>query len=308
MNLRDKKELGLIVFTLGVGILEFLIFSLLIEATANWLVTAILVVISIVWLAVVTFTLSLTQRKWSLWLLNVGSAVTVLVAGRFSSAAIGGAVLLLLFMFLAYRSFGREVANRITYKASDVFPPGLKTLMMGLLFALLALSLPHLQGSIEQNRIQVTEKNIDPLLKPFERVIASFLPGYFTGATVDEILKASIAQQSSQLPAGFSVDPNQLAISRAQISKQVGYQLTGQETISGIVAGFINHQVTNATRSSPLIVILILLAIVFLTLRATIPFLVWPVLALVMFLVWIGRKAELVYLARTPTVIERIQL
>lgn len=308
MDIRRRKEIGVAVFLVLFTVLEFFTLgTLLAEASTGQWYLFLLVGLSLIWLAFMSAGLALTAQP-ALTVLMVIPALTLAAVGRGSPVAIGGAFLLALFTLIAQRSFAREVQNRVLYRTSQVFNLGVRQLLLGLMVAVTSLALPLITTSLQGSRLQVTERHVEPLLGVVEPLIAGWLPGYTTTATVDQMIQVSLNETLTQLPAGLTIDEGETARQRAAIGRSLSVELTGRETMPRIVAAMINGYVGQIAAQNPLTVSLILVVVVFLTLRTLVPFLVWPVIGVIAGIVWMARQIGLIYITRSQAMVERLQL
>ncbi|MEX2054786.1 MAG: hypothetical protein WD972_01265 [Candidatus Andersenbacteria bacterium] len=309
MNIQMKKELGVVAFVCAFTIVEFFAFATLLPlAFQSTGYAVLLAILSLFWIACMGIGLALATKVLSIIALIVVPAVVAILLSRFDTVAIGGGVLLGIFLLLAQRTFVREVQNRIYYRTTHVFTAGLKMVILGVIVVLTALVLPTLTSPDATQQFDVQERHIEPLLRPLEPVLQRYIPGYTKEATIDEIVKKQVDAQQEQLPPGVEIPPDQVRQSRQELAKRLNVSLNGRETVTTVVTRMLNRQVRQLSTTSPLLIPIILVAVVFLTLRALVPFIVWPVLGLVGLILYFARGIGLVYVSRTEATIERLQL
>lgn len=309
MDLRSKKEIGVIAAMCLVTLLEFFSFATFLpQAAAKPAFAVVLVLLSIVWVSCAAVAFALVGSRSGLAVLLIFPAAVTVIISRLLPVAIGGAILLSIFCLMAQRTLVREVRNRVYYQTSHVFGSGIRLLTLGLMVGLTGLVLPILNATPGSYQLRVTERQIEPLLKPFEAYIGQLLPGFRPDASIDELIDEQIRQQEAQLPEGVELSEQQREVARQQLGRQLQQKLTGQESVATIVANSLNQSVSKITSQNPLLASLILVALVFLTLRALVPFLIWPILGVTAGLIYILRQAGLIYVARTQAMIERLQL
>ncbi|MEX1997619.1 MAG: hypothetical protein WEA04_03010 [Candidatus Andersenbacteria bacterium] len=304
-----QKELALVIFVCSYSLLPFAAMMLLLPLSLQhgWY-ALVIILLALVWIMLMALCLSILRRPASLAALYLVPALMVVAFSILSPVGIGAAVLLVVFMAMAQRTIVREVHNRVYYRITQIFPGGVQLLTLGLMIALLGVAWPLITNSVAQARFQITERQIEPLLKPFDPIINDFFPGYTPQTSFDELLEASIAEERKKLPPGYIIDEQQLQRSRQEIAQRLGQNLSGQESFSTIVAGLINRQINELTSQNPLIASILLMIIIFLTFRVLVPFIVWPTLGLIALSVQLGQEAQLFTITRTQAMVERLQL
>lgn len=304
-----QKEIGLVGGVLIVSALEFILFAFLFsQATNDWLTAAVLVVISVIWIALMAIALAIVHYKINIATLVIVPTLIVIALSKLSVIAIGGGVLLSIFLLMAQRTFAREVKNRIQYRTVEIFSVGTRLLLLGCMIGLLGLSWTTLTGENGVYRVQVSEQQLAPLMKPLEPLLRKFIPNFRADITIDEFIQEELNKQAAQLPPGASIPPEQLALSRAQLSEQFGEQLSGQETVTAIVTRKLNNYIGALTQENVLLVTLVLIIIAFLTLRALVPLLVWPLLGIIALLVLALRAVGVLNLQEVQVTTERLTL
>lgn len=291
------------------SLVEFVLFSVLFRfAMKDWVTTAVLVVISVGWVASMAIALATVRYKTSVAVLVVAPTVIIIALSKLSVIAIGGAALLGIFTLMAQRTFTREMHNRIRYRTTEIFGVGLRLLTLGFMIGLLGLSWSSFTGEGSVYRFQVAEQQLAPLMKPLEPIVRNFLPTFRSDLTVDQFIQQEIEKQTNQLPPGVTLPPGQLAQSRAELSQRFGEQLSGQETLTTLVTHRINNSIGALAEENVLLVTLVLIIIAFLTLRALLPLLVWPLLGIVALLVLALRAIGLLHIQDTQVTVERLSL
>lgn len=304
-----KKELGLLALLTGVSALVVLVYVIFLPvAVEAWVVALFLALLVLVWQALWLMALSLGRRKAITAGLCVVPALIVVVISRFSPVAAGGALLLVVFSLLAARTLVRDEANRLYYRTTDFFTNAARLLALGVLITLTSLAWPILTDSIKNTRFTISERQVAPFLKPIEPVIQDFFPGYTATASIDDLINASLAEEKKNLPPGAVIDPVQEERMRQDVKRRLGGNITGNEGLAAVVAGKINRQINAMTSQNPLQASILLAVLAFLTLRALLPFVVWPTLVLVALLMKLAVALKLAQVRTENVTLERLRL
>lgn len=313
MTLQRKKEVGLVVGTVVYSLLFFAAAALFfnhyeVSQAGNTVITTILVIAAFIWVAVNAITAAVISHPGSTAALIITQTAAIVIAGMLTVPAMVGAALFAASFGYARRSLAKEVTNRITYRTKLVFWKGTQLLMIGLIVAGISMAWPQVDKTVKEEGIQFKESQVETLIAPVQPVLEGILPGYKPDQTIDEIIELQFQQQLEQLPPGTEIPPAQQATIRQQIAQSLQQDLTGQESLPSVVTGIINNQLRNLTQSSPWILALIVIIVVFLTLRALIPLASWPAIGLISVLIRICQQTGLIMLSRSQATIERIHL
>lgn len=309
MTNQTTKEIGIALVTAGISLGAVLGYRLLLPyAVVAWPYTVVLLLIVLFWQAVLMVSLALARRPGVLAWLCLAPPLIVILVGRMTGVAIGGAALLALFSLLAARTLVRDEANRVMYRTADLFLHATRLLTMGTLIALTSLAWPVLTDSIKSTRFVISEQQVAPFLKPIEPIIQDFFPGYTAGASIDDLLDASLAEEKAKLPPGVIIDPVQEQQMREDIKRRFGKEITGQEGLAAVAAGKINEQINSLATQNPVQASLLLIVLVFLTLRALLPFIVWPTLFFTAGIVKLAVLTKLAELKSETVTQERLRL
>lgn len=304
-----QKEIGLVIFALLFGAVGLAAYTMLLPAAIEtWSYTVILVAIALLWLAVMLVTLSMCRRALSVIALTLLPATMAIVMSGFSAVVIGGALLLAVFTLLAQRTLLREEQNRLQYKTTQFFSSATRLLALGLMIMLTCLAWPVLTDSVKNTRFVISDQQVGPLLRPLEPIIRDFFPGYSSGASIDELIDATLAEERKKLPPGTVIDPLQEQQVRADMRARLGANLKGNESLATIVADRVNGSVNTLAAQNPVQASLILAVLALLTLRALLPLVVWPTLGLVALLVKIAVSSHLASITTQEVLMERLRL
>lgn len=304
-----QKEIGLVVFTLLASAAALTMYVVLLPGAIDaWLYTIILVVTFLLWLALMLVTLAICRRALSVMALTLGPGAGAIAMSGFSAVAIGGALFLAIFTVLAQRTLLREEQNRLYFRTTHFFASATRLLALGLMIMLTSLAWPVLTDSVKSTRFVISDQQVAPFLRPLEPMIRDFFPGYSSGASIDELIDATLAEEKKKLPPGVAIDPRQEQQIRADMSARLGVSLKGNESLATLVADRINGYVNTLATQNPVQASVILAVLVFLTLRALLPLAVWPTLGLVALLVKIAVSSHLASITTQEVMMERLRL
>lgn len=241
----------------------------------NLLILVLLSFIALLWVAVVAVAIAFAQQPGSMALLIVGTSFALMVAGfmtRVFIPAIMAALIMAFALGISRLILRREMMNRVTFRVRHVFTHGARSITLGLIVALAALAWPYVtQELVAPDKIGIPEEQVARLLRPIEPFVHNLISGF----------------QPSSSPN------NQIAVTVA-------------ETSVTIVTNTINFQLRALAERSPWLLTLIILLIIILAAHAIVPFIVWPILALIGGIVALLRQVGMVYLARSQATIERL--
>ncbi len=312
MSLVQKKIASIIVVVALYSIFFFLLAALLLSPNGerSGIYSLVVGVVGLTWCALMAGALALiaSERFGASLALAVLAPVAAVLVGRASLPAFIGAAILLLTTFLARSIIAREINSRVNFNTRVIFRDGVKVLILGLAVSLLALSFPLLRSSAEQGALTIPMPYVEAIVNPLTPALARYLPGYERGNTINDIIDAQIAKQAADLPAGFVVPPEQRETIRADLSKQLGISIRGDETMPVLVTRYVNQYVKSLAKGDGLLVVIVLLVAALLALRAIIPILAWPVLAVIAALLYLSQRIGLISVIRTQVTIERMRL
>lgn len=309
MTTTGQKELGLVAVALLYSAAALVTYIILLPAaTQSWVFIIVLAVVLLAWLALMVLALALCRRALSVTALTLVPGAIGIIISNFSPVVAGGALLLAIFTLMSARTIVREEQNRLYYRTNHFFAGATRLLTLGLLIMLTSLAWPQLSDSVRNTRFVISERQVAPFMRPIEPLIRDFFPGYSATASIDELIDASLAEEKKKLPPGTVIDPLQEQQIRSDLKTRLGQGLTGNEGLAAVVAGRINRQINDMATQNPVQASLILAVLAFLTLRALLPFIVWPALAAVALLVKLAVRGRLVRVATEQVMMERLRL
>ena len=309
MDPKSTKELILVsAVLLWSVILFFAIASLAPNIVDHPLIALPLIFAGTIWLSLTAIGMVVVKNTTTKSALNIGSAVAVILAGLFDIGAIGGGILLALSLSAAQRRFTAEADNRIHFRVAQVFPLGIRLLVVGLIVAVAGLSLPIVRQYIDREGLAVDEKQIEFATKPLEPLLNNIAPGIRPSLTMDDLIDQEIQRQQANLPEGYVIPPDQKEVLRKQLGETFGQDLSGQETYSQIIASRLNSVLQRVVESNTLIVSIVIILLAFLALRAIIPILTWIVVGLIAVLLYVARKLDILHIEETQGIIRRLEL
>lgn len=304
-----QKQIGIVVFTLLASAAALTTYvALLPAATTAWPLAAMLLVCFVVWLAVMLLTLAICRRAVSVILLTLVPGLVAIVISGFSPVVAGGALLLAIFTLLCQRTIVRDEQNRVYYRTAHFFSGAARLLALGLFIMLTSLAWPVVSDSVKTTRFEISDRQVAPFMRPIEPIIRDFFPGYSSDASIDELIDASLAEEKKKLPPGAVIDPVQEAQIRADLKTRLGENVTGNEGLASVVAGRINRQINDLAAQNPIQASVLLAVLAFLTLRALLPFVVWPTLGVLALLVKLAVQGHLVTISTQTVEMERLSL
>ena len=305
MKIELQKEIGIVTFVSLFTVLAFLAVALLVR---EWSITmGILATLGlIIWVAMVATSFALARsKKYFASVLIIIPLVVVVVAGQLSIASMVGAILLALALLIAYRSIGEEINNRIKTKTIPVFKGGVKTILFGLLIAIIALYLPTIQNTFMDGGITLPERYIEFLLKPLAPALGGIIPDLSAESSIDDLIESQLKSQGMNAE---NIPPEQMELIRKQIEDQIGVPIEEGEQLSAVIAKKINSYLESLTGLGSTLLIIITIAFALLTLKMAIPFLIPPILGIIALIIFLSRLAGLVRIEEAETTIERLKI
>lgn len=263
MTPQRSKEIGIIVFALLYSGVVFGLTSLFVVQD-RFMMTPVLVflgILALIWVALTAISLAVLQQPGSSAILMAGIAVILAGAGLFHLQALIAAGVSLPFLALARRSFYREINNRVLFRVSEAFGPGLRFLLFAVGIAALGLAWPSFEGKLNGTQVILSPEHVSVLVN---KIVPS-------------------------LPAQIRafVDINQLTI---------------------LVTNTINQTLQSLIVSYHWIFLLIVLFLAISAWRAIMPVAAWVILPVILGLIYLARRANLMYLSRSQATIERLHL
>jgi len=311
MTLQGKKELGVVTFTTLYTILFFLVMRLLFVSGGIWSIgfnTTVLVG-GIIWAAIMASSIGFVVNRLGVNIALIGlPAFTLLTISGLSLGSALGSLLLAGIIALAQHLIHQEMNSRVKFTVRVIFRSGTRLLLLGLVIALITLAQPLFNDSSKTSSILVKEQYIAAAIRPLAPLISRYIPGYTNETTVDQIINTQLASQAQNLPPGFVLPPDQRDQARAELSRQFGTELTGQETLPGIVTTFINRYIQGIAGQSSLAVAIATVAVTLIIFRLLVPFLVWPAIGLIVIIVDVAKRISLVSLIKNQVTVDRLHL
>lgn len=310
MTLQRQKEILISIFVVLYSALFFLGFRLLLGGLNGWSVSATIIMALGAWLwcaLMVSATAFVTNRTGMNIIVAVVPPLLLILFSLFSLASLIGALIVFFILLGMQKKMNGELNSRVSLKVIPVFYYPTRLAIFALLVAIITLSFPVLIQSFTNDRVAIPSQTVAFILRPFEPVIANMVPGYKTEATISQIIDAQIANQGLG-----SVPPELIAPQKAsaiqQFGKQFGVALTGRETLSDIVAAWVNRYIQQIVSQNKFIAAGAVMAIAFLAVRAIVPIIAWPALLLIRLFLYIAQRIGLITLLKTQVTVERISL
>jgi hypothetical protein len=299
-----KKQLSVVIAAALMSVAQFMV---LVAAVATPARSAQLIIgaalLSLIWTAVICFTLAFVRAKARLVVTAV-AALAVLLAGGLTIGSIVAAFLLLLILYGVGHSLQKEMMYRLEFRVSKIFRQGVKVLLIGLIIVIAGFSLSVIESAVAVEGLSVSDQQVAQIINPLEPVLNNLMPGLNSSITLEQVVEDRLVKQ-----AGVSeLSDDQKNQVREQIAIQLGSEKAAQQTLSAVVADKINSQLTNISQTNSLLVALALIILLFLTLRAAIPFMLWPVLGLVYLMISIAKRYELVHLEFKQVTAQRARM
>ncbi len=311
MTLQGKKELGVAVFTTLYTILFFLVMRLLFTGGSIWSIgfNVAALVGGVIWTAIMVAGISFVVNRVGVTVsLVILPALVLFIVSGFNIGSVIGAALLAAVVFAAQHSIHHEMNNQVKFKIGAIFRSGTKLLLLALVIALITLAQPVFRDTEKASSLLIKEQYIAAITKPISPLIGRYIPNYTNSTTIDQIIDAQLASQAEKLPPGFVLPPNQREQARTELSRQFGTTLTGQETLPGIVTTFLNGYIHGVAGQSTLAVAIATIAITLIAFRILVPFLVWPVIGVIVIIIDAAKRIGLIALVKDQVTIERIHL
>lgn len=303
-----QREVGLTATAALVAIPVFALAALAVTPEANWLFIGLTVGGILLWLVIQVIVLALATHWASVAVSIVVPVVSIVLWGRFSIGALGGALLFLIPLLLARATLRRDIADRVVFRPSVVFGRGVRLVLIGVVMGVAGLALPILERVVAQERVHIRPETVAFVLKPLEPTIAQLVPGLSSQATLNQVIEQQLEQQTGQQLSDLT--PGERAELTHQLSEHFGQTtpLTGNETLTHLVTNRLNSWIETVTRSSPLTVALVLIVLAVVTVRTFIPLITWAVVRLLAVVVWGMRRVGLLHLEETMTTMERLRI
>ena len=309
MTLQRQKELLIGVFVTLYSALFFLGFQLVVNRISSWS-PFLVVVISIgalVWCALMACATSfVVNRSGSSVIVAALPALLLLFLGFLRLDSLIGASVVFLVLMGVQRKISWELNTRVNVHVIPVYYSAVRYVVFALLISLITLSIPSLLTSFDNNSIAVPADTFKLIIRPFESVIAGYLPGYTTDSTIDEIITRQLKSQYPDLSAP-EINLAKPAV-RQEFAKQFGTQLSGRETLADISAGWINKRLRQMAGDNRQVAVVFVIGVTFVAVRIIVPIIIWPVLFLVSIILRLSEQIGLITILRTQVTVERMSL
>jgi hypothetical protein len=266
-----QKEIALALGSIAVAVLLWWSFAwALTDSFQNLGLTITVGVLAILWCIITPITLFMAGRWWTAAAVAGAAAVAPITAGGFSWGAMGGGVLGGLFALAAWRAFKKGGENMRRFRTGAIFTSGTRLLVTGVILAAAGIALPFLEGKIAQRGIEISPDQVALALRPVQPFLRDIMPSLDSDTDIDTIIDNQIRQQGVD-PA--TLPPEERKRIHQQFSQQFSIPVTGQESLSDVVAGRLNETLGRIAQANALTLALVALVVAFLTLRAIIPIL-----------------------------------
>ncbi|MFH1354274.1 MAG: hypothetical protein ABIH36_03205 [bacterium] len=308
MTRQQKKEAGLVTATLVCSLLLFWAFAASIASLPHVILIILLLILTLAWVGLAAITFSLATSKISRSALVLVPAVFVVLVGQVHVGSLVAALLLVILLASAQRQLIQNIQSRIKYNTAQIFSPGARLILIGLVVVLAGLSIAPVNENLSSSSLKIPQKFVEIIIKPAERIITSMLPGYTSNSTIDQLIEAKLQSDTGTLSPGFSISPEEFASFHQDLTASYGLPISGQETLPALVTAYINQALLNLTKNSPLFTVLLALVTFLLVARLLVPILLWPTLGIIVILINLAQRAELLFLITLQEPVERLQL
>lgn len=168
-------------------------------------VLIILSLLTMLWAACLAIALTVVVQPGSVTSLVAGVAIAAAAAGFLRLPAAIGAALLVLFLGLARRALYREANNRVLFRPSEVFLPGLRPLLFGASLAVVGLAWPVVMSRLTPSSFllspetvsQITTRLIPTLPGPLASAVDTQQVTALVTTTVNQYLQSLLATYRS---------------------------------------------------------------------------------------------------------------
>ncbi len=205
MTPQRAKEIGMIVVVVLYSAALFGLTSLFVYQNRLTMLPVLIFlgVLALGWVAIMAIALAVTLQPGSLASLVIGSSLTVAVAGLVHWPALVAALAVAIFLMLARRSIYREINNRVLYRTSEAFGPGLRSILLALALAALGLAWPLAADRVTPAAFLLSPATVGKIT---EKVLPA-LPVPFIGAVdvsqVTAIVTSTVNQYIASLFAAY---------------------------------------------------------------------------------------------------------
>lgn len=282
MDQHMQKSLLLGAVVTCLGFLNFFAAALLLGSILTDAPTTPLLIlaaiVTLMWVALMAIALTLIQSSIVRYSIIVAAGLAVAAAGFARLGAIGGAILLVLVLTVAQRTFTRESTNRLLFRTRDVFTLGTRLVIIGVILAAAGLALPVIETSLAKEGLKISRDQTAIALRPIEPLLEQLVSGV---SATDDIESLSTTQAPS-------ITVSQLGL-------------------VDIVTDSINTTLTRLSQQYPLLIAGMLIILAFLTLRAFVPLIAWLVIVVIMTLLWTARRLHVLRIVSIQTTAQRLE-
>lgn len=196
MTPQRAKEIGIIVSVLAYSVLLFGLTSLFVwqNRLAAVPVLIFLGVLALLWVALVAIALAVLQQPGSSAWVTVGAGLILAGAGLLHLPAIVAGVLLIIFLALARRSLYREINNRVLFRVSEAFSPGLRLILFGVGVAALGLAWPLVEDKLSGTQLLLAPKTVGVVVNRIVPALPPQLTAFVDIGQLTSLVTASINQ------------------------------------------------------------------------------------------------------------------
>ncbi len=304
----STKEISLAAAVLALSALLFWRLNTIAVTNLYVFVLTALAILSILWTSLLVISLGLIRSKVVSSLLIITIPLTLVVIGGWHIGVVGAAVILILILLTARARSKQEITNRIKYKTIQVFNLSTRLIFIGLIVCIAGLYMPAINSAFSSEEIVIPTQPIQIALKPFEQLLQNSIPNYSSKATIDQLMQGQLEQQLEGLPPGTVITPEQKEAALRDISKQIGQELSGKESITEVITNTINIQINKLAKQSPLVATLSAILIIILVARFISSLFVWPLLGIISLIIFIARKAGFIQIISSEEPTERLWL
>lgn len=201
MTPQRTKEIGIIIFVLLYSALVFGLTSLFVYQNRFTMTSVVIFlgVLAIVWVALTALALATLQQPGSSATLMFG--IIILLAGvrLFHLPAVIAAAVALPLLVLARRSFYREINNRVLFRVSEAFSPGLRFLLFAVGVAALGLAWPAFEGKLNGTQLILSPQSVSIIVEKIVPALPRELRGFVDVGQLTSLVTATINQTLQSL-------------------------------------------------------------------------------------------------------------
>ncbi len=276
----------------------------------NWLgpaiYTMILLVLVIAWAALLALTFGVmgsVTAQGLVWLLPL----TVAFFGGWRVEAMAAALILLAALLSARVRIAQDVNNRIKYKTRYVFGRGVRFIILGSLVTIAGLALPRISDGFKVDAF-ITGDTIRPFLVVLQPLFSSLGGNYSASSTIGQMIEKQLSNQDGNELMSGQVREEQKRTVVAALSRQFGQEVRLDDDLAAVVARTLNAKIHYFLNANPLIATVVIMVLIVLFIRFLLPILVGPVLAVIVLLLFFGRRMEFIYIYQAEATVDKLTL